>query len=196
MSKTNKTCTARIIKMWLVHETTLQSLRKILRDGFIKPSGKTGKNRYDEDMEYVFMSVLFDDTEIVGMGGTVDVLLFFSLDIMKKYTPLHWTSTWAFGAFHDGTEKDYKGTDVSVKYDTSKSPEENAQVWHTRFRELHSKSKDYIFKIGGGQWNEVVFDQDIPISEIQHIYLNKSITPKFDVPKRVDTKQKLNKLIY
>lgn len=182
--------------MWLVHETTIQNLQKILRDGFLKSSGKTKKNRYDADLDYVFMSVLFDDTEIVGMGGAVDVLLFFPLDIMKKYKPLHWTSTWAFGAFHDGTEEDYKGIDVSVKYDSSKTPEENAQIWHTVFRNLHSKSRDYVFKIGGGEWNEVVFDQDIPVSEIKYIYLNKSLSPKFEVPKRVDTKQKLNKLLF
>lgn len=181
--------------MWLVHETTLSNLKKILQDGFLKPSSKTGRNRYDEDLEYIFMSMLFDDTEIVGLGGDIDILLFFPIDLMKKYKPLHWTSTWAYGTYYDKPKEGRRGTNVSVKYDNSKNPKENASDWQTIFRTFHNKAKDYIFRIGGGQSNEIVFDQEIPVSEIQYIYMTKDVNPKFEVPNRVDTKQKLNKLI-
>ena len=176
--------------MWLVHETTLKGLEKILQDGYIKPSSETRNNRYTDDdylLDGVFMTPLFDDTKITGYGGPIDILIFFPIKIMETYTPSHWSSDWYYGDVHETSNKD----EVTIPYNKSKSSVENANIWHKKMRELHSKQSDYDFKTSK---HEVVFKKKIPISEASFVYLKKE--PKFDVPNRIDTKQKLNKLIF
>jgi len=172
--------------MWLVHETTLKGLNKILQDGYISPSSETKNLRLGEnELDHVFMSVLFNDIKIVGYGETIDILIFFPLKIMEKYNPSHWSSDWVYGDFIETSD-----TDISIPYNKAKSSTENAKKWHTAFRQIHNKKIEYDFK---NSRNEVIFKQKIPISEIAFVYLKKD--PKFEVPNRVDTKQKLNKLI-
>ena len=161
--------------MWLVHETGLYTLKRILQEGEIKPSGKNNE---------IYMSVLFDDVQIVGKGEADDVLIIFPIDTLEKYNPLHWSPDW-FGEYKKG---------VSVKYDKSKSAKENVDIWNSIYHSTNTKVQDYIYKFKSH--NEVVFNKSIPISEVAYIYVRKSVNPKFEIPNRVDTKQKLNKLIY
>jgi len=171
-----------IHKMWLIHQTTLSGLRKILKDGYIHPAAKTGNERSDMKLKEVYMSVLFDDMTVDGQGGSVDILLFFPLDIMKRHRPTHWTPTWSYGEVEDDT----------IGYVPSKSPSENARRWHSVFRDIHSRKSDFLYSKGK---NEVVFSESIPIEEVAFIYVRKDVSIPFDVPKRIDTKQKLNREI-
>lgn len=160
--------------MWLIHETSLSKLKKILQDGYLKSSRKT-----DE----IYMSVLFNDIQIVGKGEHDDILLVFPIEILKKYDTSHWSPEW-LGRYVKGT---------SIRYDKSKTPKENLDTWNSVFHDVRTKKQDFIYKVRAS--NEVVFNEKIPISEVSFIYMNNTVKPTFDVPKRVSTKQALNKLL-
>jgi hypothetical protein len=92
---------------------------------------------------------------------------------MKKYTPSHWSPEWNYG---DTAKK-------SVKYKKSLTPQQNAELWQ---EVTYAKPLQ----------NEVVFEKEIPASEIAFVYLRKKYTAKIEIPNPVvDTKQKLNKLL-
>jgi hypothetical protein len=178
-----------IHNMWLIHETSITALKKILKDGYLRPSSHTKNRQYDVSLQDVYMSVLFDDMTLDGQGGPVDVLLIFPLEIMKRHPPKHWSSAWVYGITIGP-----KGHETTLEYTRSKSPEENAKRWHTAFRTRHSEKRDFLYSKGK---NEVVFSDAIPIDEVAFIYIRKDIAERFriDNPKKIDTKQKLNKLL-
>lgn len=170
--------------MWLIHETSINNLKEILEDGYVRSS----KEQNYGHLKKVYMSVLFDDMEI---SGDFSPLLFFPISILDKYDVSHWSSTW-FGEQFKKNKDDNK--DYSVKYDKSKSAKDNVTDWHIIFRTLHNKAKNYKYGIHNSA-NEVLFNEKIPLSELAFIYLKKDHPVKFEIPKRVDTKQKLNKLL-
>lgn len=170
--------------MWLVHETTTTSLKKILEDGYIQPSSETGVGRYaeDEKLKQVFMSVLFDKLpRPTKQGGIDSILLFFPLELMNKYTPSHWTSTWNYGDMIEDNSA------ISVEYNKHESPKENALKWKTLLETIHTK------KHAKSMMNEVVFKKKIPISEAMFIYAKSDKKIDYEIPNRVTSLGELRK---
>jgi hypothetical protein len=81
------------------------------------------------------------------------VYILFAEDILKEVQPKCWSDTWNFG------KCDKKN---SIKFDASKSPAENIQVWSTKYRASHPRTSVYSPMSGNGQ-NEIVFEASIPL---------------------------------
>jgi len=175
--------------MWLVHSTNKWNLKKILEDGELKPSSKTDKERYDLKLDKVFMSVIFDQTEVKGKQ---EALLFFPIELMESYEVSHWSSNWNYGDMFDSDDEE----DISVKYDYTKSAKQNTKIWQEYFYTLHPQKKYKVYgNIEGGKFNEVIFTESIPLGECSFIYLDKEIKVEVEVPFRVDNPRERNKLL-
>ncbi len=143
--------------MWLMHTTLERHLEKILEDGEIKPSIKTGISRYETSTPYVSMSVVF--AEKVFKNFLHGPIIFFPIEIMDYYKVSHWSSNWLYG--HYSTTD----SEVSIKYNPRKSPIENTEIWKECFYNIHSDIRYKRFTDDGGAvQNEVVFTESIPIA--------------------------------
>lgn len=169
--------------MYLVHSTTVSNFKKILQDGEIKSSSVTGNERYDVLFDQVFMSVLFDNVKVLGRH---DVLIFFPVDILKKYKVSYWTPIWNYGEEYN-----------SIPYNKKLSPEKNVKLWEKVFYETNTLKKYKVFsgRGDGAHSNEVMFESKIPLSEAVFIFTKSgSITSIFDKP-IIKTTRKINQIL-
>lgn len=144
----------------LVHETNLDGLKGILKDGALKPSCKHKGTRYGDDyaedcMDEVYLSV-FHPFQTINTQHAWFPVLFFSSDVLKIPNKKHWNPEWLYGEF----DKE-KG---SLKYYKSKTPEQNIALWGEQYKKFKPLKKDLIFK-PGFRTDEVVIDGDVPIQD-------------------------------
>ena len=169
--------------MYLVHSTTVSNFKKILEDGEIKSSSITGNERYDVLLDQVFMSVLFDNVKVLGRH---DVLIFFPVDILKKYKISYWTPTWNYGEPLN-----------SIPYNKSLSPEKNVKIWEKVFYKINILKKYKVFsRIGeGAQSNEVMFESKIPLSEAVFVFTTSRLKMSKIDKIIIRTTRKLNQIL-
>jgi hypothetical protein len=140
----------------LVHATSIYALKDILKDGALRPSCETGNARnapsLDDDscLDEVYLSVYHPFQKFEDLN---EIAFFFKPDVLKKYKTSHWSPKWWYGEFVD---------DKSIKYDKTKTPEQNIQLWGEAYKRLRTKRGDKNF-IPGLQTDEVVMKKAIPL---------------------------------
>jgi hypothetical protein len=166
--------------MYLIHQTSLTNLKKILHDGVLKPSCKTRNIRLGDDdhcLDEIYMSVVFPDMRITKQSRYGNVIIVFDIDTMKKYNVSHWSPDWYYGDIMD----------KSILYNKTKTPIENINLWNSNLNPIKNN-----------RWRqEVIFKEDeIPLKDnLIGVFYDGSDDFKDKIPKLIPTLRQFNKFI-
>ncbi len=159
-----------IMKTLLVHVTTADAIDGIISKGEIQPGYKVVAKNTSGRYRYTYLGVLFKYLRLPAVTKSNynykdKVYIVFTEDILLTHKPLCWSDLWNFG------KCDPKN---SIKYDSTKTPAENVEIWSLKYRSEYPSSRVYSPKDGRefGQ-NEIVFTDSLPIKDAVIFNLNE-----------------------
>ena len=174
--------------MYIIHETKDKYIKNILNDN--KLNRITNEKNFSEELEipHVFASVYFDHYKLQIPNDSSRVFLFFDINLMKKYNPMHYCSLWNFSKF----DREY-----CIKYNKNLSPSQNIKKWQKfTIKKNKGRHNEEAAKIYGPHtfvYGEIVFSKDIPLDKyLKCIYCYNA---KWKHPLLITTRQKLKSVL-
>lgn len=176
-----------------VHTTPNRNIKDIFKDNEIKSFSKTkrfgigeGANIMNPDV--VYFTVLFDYYKVAIPNYTENTYFFFDKSILTTAKPSHYCNIWEWG----------KITKNCIKYDKSKSIDDNIESWKKSYKLVFDVKKNpqkYIYgpyENFDGVINEIIFKDGVFFDSLVGIY---SYNAKWSHPLLMTTQNELKEFL-